>query len=160
MVTGLRRILVTHTSHPLTSQPTNSMALPRELRLVLTTPETTLLDETVQALQLPLYDGQMGIFPGRAPLIGRLGYGELKVTAAAGVDRSYFIDGGFVQVKGPVVSILTNRAIPAGRINAHEAEERLAQARSVVPRNEAESLAREREQLRARRMLALSRKAR
>ena len=135
------------------------MALPRELRLVLTTPETTLLDEPVQALQLPLYDGQMGIFPGRAPLIGRLGYGELKVTATGG-ERSYFLDGGFVQVKGPVVSILTNRAIPAGRIDPREAEERLAQARSAVPRSDIEHIAREREQLRARRMLSLARKAR
>ena len=54
------------------------MALNQQLRIVLVTPESTLLDEPVEALRFPLYDGQIGILPGRAPLVGRLGYGELQ----------------------------------------------------------------------------------
>ena len=135
------------------------MPLPHELRLVLTTPETTLLDEPVQSLRLPLYDGQMGVLPGRAPLVGRLGQGELKITGPGG-DRSYFVDGGFVQVKGAVVSVLTNRAVPAERIDPREAEERLSQARARLARTDAERAAKERDQERARRMLALARRAR
>ena len=85
--------------------------MPDALRLVIVTPERTLLDEPVSALRFPLYDGDIGILPGRLPLIGRLGAGELKLTSASG-ERSYFIDGGFAQVEGSVVSILTQRAIP------------------------------------------------
>jgi F0F1-type ATP synthase epsilon subunit len=39
------------------------------LQLVLVTPEKTLLNEPVAALRFPLYDGQIGILPGRLPLI-------------------------------------------------------------------------------------------
>src|SRR5437660_8664070 len=108
------------------------MALNQKLRIVLVTPETTLLDEPVEALRFPLYDGQIGILPGRAPLVGRLGYGELRITTAAG-DRNFFIDGGFVQVKDNVVSLLTDRAMPASAINAQQAAEQLRAASSRVP---------------------------
>src|SRR5437667_6660047 len=103
----------------------------KPLRLVLVTPETTLLDEPVESLRFPLFDGQIGILPGRAPLVGRLGYGELKATTAAG-EKSFFIDGGFVQVKGSVVSILTARAIPPKEIRRADAEEALKKA-SALP---------------------------
>ena len=50
----------------------------KQLQVVVVTPEKTLLDETVDFVALPLYDGELGVLPGRAPLIGRLGYGELR----------------------------------------------------------------------------------
>src|SRR5579864_3239243 len=94
------------------------------LRIVLVTPETTLLDEPVVALRFPLFDGQIGILPGRAPLVGRLGYGELRITTSAG-QQSYFIDGGFVQVKQGVVSLLTNRAQITSSLDVKGAENEL-----------------------------------
>ena len=129
----------------------------KELRLVVVTPETTVLDEPVQALRFPLYDGQFGVLPGRAPLVGRLGYGELKVTTAEG-DRSYFIDGGFVQVKGSVVSILTGRSIPADQIDAEEAQQQLQRILERRTTNESELSAKQRDLERARRLLALANK--
>lgn len=135
------------------------MSLAKQLRLVIVTPETTLLDEPVESLRFPLYDGQIGILPGRSPLVGRLGYGELHATTSSG-EHSYFIDGGFVQVKGSVVSILTGRSVPSNKIDASDAEAQLADANSRVPTNEIEFEAKERDQERARRMLMLSRKPR
>src|SRR5215472_9372841 len=100
------------------------MPLPSSLRLVLVTPETTLLDEPVESLRFPLFDGQIGILPGRAPLVGRLGYGELRIRTASG-EQSYFIDGGFVQVKGEVVSLLTNRSQLTSTLDIRSAEDEL-----------------------------------
>ena len=128
-----------------------------DLQLVLVTPETTLLDEPVTALRFPLYDGQIGVFPSRAPMVGRLGYGELKVTSAAG-ERSYFIDGGFAQVKGSTVSLLTNRAMPVADLQESEAQALLEEASKASPRTDAEFAGRDRDMVRARRMLALSRR--
>ena len=71
-----------------------------ELQLVVVTPETTLVDEPVAGLRFPLFDGSAGVLPGRAPLVGRLGAGELNLTAKGGGHRSYFVDGGFVQITG------------------------------------------------------------
>ncbi|HLJ10253.1 MAG TPA: F0F1 ATP synthase subunit epsilon [Planctomycetaceae bacterium] len=129
--------------------------IPTQLRIVLVTPETTLIDEPVEALRFPLLDGQIGILPGRAPLVGRLGYGELRITTGAG-KRSYFVDGGFVQVKGEVVSLLTNRAQPASTLDVKQAEDDLQVAQQRNPRTEVEFAAKATELQRARRKLAMA----
>jgi F-type H+-transporting ATPase subunit epsilon len=128
------------------------------LRIVLVTPETTLLDQPVDALRFPLYDGQIGILPGRAPLVGRLGSGELRVTTAKGV-ASYFIDGGFVQVKENVVSLLTDSAQLASTLNARKAEDDLQAVQQRHPKNDAEFAAKDLDLDRVRHKLALARRA-
>jgi F-type H+-transporting ATPase subunit epsilon len=125
------------------------------LRLIVVTPERTLLDEPAASLRFPLYDGDIGILPGRLPLIGRLGAGELHITASTGVE-SYFVDGGFVQVLGPNVTLLTNRAILAKDLSTVEAEKQLAAALSRVAKTDEEIEAKFEDQQRARRMLALA----
>src|SRR5882724_2597637 len=107
----------------------------KPLRLVLVTPETTLLDEPVESLRFPLYDGQIGILPGRAPLVGRLGSGELRITTAGRVS-SYFIDGGFVQVKENVVSLLTDSAQLASTLDPRQAEDELQSVQHRHPKND------------------------
>ena len=126
-----------------------------KLRLVIVTPERTLLDEPVSALRFPLYDGDIGILPGRLPLIGRLGSGELKLTSSTG-ERSFFIDGGFAQVEGSTVSLLTHRAVPIEDLTVAEAEKQLAAAQSRIARTDDEVKAKLDDQQRARRMLSLA----
>ena len=133
--------------------------MPSQLRIVLVTPETTLLDEPVKSLNFPLFDGQCGILPGRAPMVGRLGTGELKITADAGV-TSYFIDGGFVQIKGSTVSLLTDRAIPAEELKADDAAAMLQSTQERKPTTDEEFKEKDRDLERARRMIAIARKPR
>ncbi len=128
----------------------------KQLQLVIVTPERTVFDEPASALRFPLFDGQIGILPGRAPLVGRLGYGELKVTNASGSEKSFFIDGGFVQVKGPVVSILTARAIPTAEVKRSDAEEALKKATALPGTTEQQAATKAREIERARRLLTLA----
>jgi len=89
----------------------------KKLQCVVVTPEKTLFDELVDFVALPLYDGELGLLPGRAPLIGRVGFGELR-TRTNDVVRRYFVDGGFAQVRHDVVTVLTQRAIPAEELDA------------------------------------------
>jgi F-type H+-transporting ATPase subunit epsilon len=133
--------------------------MPKPLQLVLVTPETTLLDEPVESLQFPMFDGQIGILPGRAPLVGRLGAGELRIRSGSGV-KSFFIDGGFVQVKEHVVSLLTNGALPTASLDPQRAEQELQAVQARVPHNDAEMTAKGADQSRARNKLALARKPR
>jgi F-type H+-transporting ATPase subunit epsilon len=124
-----------------------------ELQLVVVTPETTIVDEPVKELRFPLFDGQAGVLPGRAPLVGRLGAGELKLTAASG-ERSYFVDGGFVQINGETVTLLTSRCMPSSDIDVDVAQTELDEALSRSASNDAEIDARFRDQERARSMLS------
>jgi F-type H+-transporting ATPase subunit epsilon len=97
------------------------------LQCVVVTPESTVIDTPAEFVALPLYDGEAGIAPGRSPLIGRLGFGELRIRAADSTIHMY-VDGGFVQVVDNVVSVLTNRAIPADSIDPATAAEQLRTA--------------------------------
>jgi F-type H+-transporting ATPase subunit epsilon len=129
-----------------------------ELSLVLVTPERTLFDRPVASVRVPLFDGSAGFYPGRAPLVGRLGIGELKLTDTAGATESYFVDGGFVQVKGPVVSVLTNSAVMVSELSRSASAAKLAEAKAEQARSDEEYTATSRRLEKARKMLALATK--
>jgi F-type H+-transporting ATPase subunit epsilon len=121
----------------------------RILTVIVVTPETTVRESPAQFVVVPLYDGELGIAPGHSAMIGRLGYGEMRIVEGDRTDR-YYVDGGFVQVSGNVVSVLTNRAVPATQVDAQAAAEQLQAARHR-PAHTPELLAiRERVELQAR----------
>lgn len=128
-----------------------------QLRLVLVTPETTLVDAPTTSVIVPMFDGQLGVLPGRAPAIGRLGTGELRFEGEGGTQR-YFIDGGFLQVKGSVVTVLTHEAKLTSGLNADAAQQALEQANQLVATTDDAAAGKRHAQERARRMLALSRR--
>jgi F-type H+-transporting ATPase subunit epsilon len=109
----------------------------KTLRCVVVSPERAVLDETATFVALPLYDGELGVLPGRLPLIGRLGFGELRVVQGSAV-RRYYVDGGFVQIRANVVTVLTAKAIPATDINVAAAREALAAAQHPAATPEAQ----------------------
>jgi F-type H+-transporting ATPase subunit epsilon len=100
-----------------------------KLRCIVVTPETTVRDQDADFVALPLYDGEIGIAPGRSPMIGRLGYGEMRIRDGERTSR-FYVDGGFIEVLDNVVSVLTNRAVPAEQLDAAVATEQLAAART------------------------------
>lgn len=99
-----------------------------DITLIVVTPEATALDEKTSFVALPLYDGEIGVGRNHAPLIARLGYGELRIQRD-GLPTRYYIDGGFVQIVENVVSVMTNRAIPSTELKADELQEQLEAAR-------------------------------
>jgi F-type H+-transporting ATPase subunit epsilon len=133
-------------------------ATTKALQCVVVTPERAVLDEAVDFVSLPMYDGELGVLPGRAPLIGRLGAGELR-TRRGDDTRRYFVDGGFAQVRANVVTVLTARAQRAEEIDAEAAARTLEaeQAPALAPEaREAQIKA----QHRARVQLRIARRAR
>lgn len=131
----------------------------KELKLVIVTPEKTLLDQEVASISVPMYDGQMGILPGRAPIVGRIGAGELRYRAD-GAEYSFFVDGGFLQIKGTVCSVLTNRSLTLADIDAESASSELAEAIGRKATTDEEFTSRDRDIDRARKMVALAKKPR
>jgi F-type H+-transporting ATPase subunit epsilon len=94
------------------------------LTCTVVTPEETTLDERVEFVALPLYDGEIGIGFNHTPLVGRLGYGEMRLRSGDKVSR-YYVDGGFVQVVDNQITVLTSRAVAAGQIDADSAQKQL-----------------------------------
>ncbi len=99
-----------------------------QVKCIVVTPEATVSEQTVDSVVVPLYDGEIGILPGHAPLIGRLGFGELRMVTGGNFE-SLYVDGGFVQVADNVVSLLTQDAMPLSKLDESAANELLKEAR-------------------------------
>jgi F-type H+-transporting ATPase subunit epsilon len=127
------------------------------LQCVVVTPEKTLLDEVVDFVALPLYDGELGVLPGRTPLIGRLGYGELRTSNGPTISR-YFVDGGFAQVRDDVVTVLTNRAITVSEIDATAVSSELERAQARTATSEFDQAEKTKALARARALVRLAAK--
>jgi F-type H+-transporting ATPase subunit epsilon len=104
--------------------------LQSNLKCVVVTPERALLDVRADSIVLPMYDGEMGILPGRAPLIGRLGFGEMRIRNGERL-RYLYVDGGFVQVRANEVTVLTARALDADEIKPDAARQALHSAQAA-----------------------------
>ncbi|MGB9879219.1 MAG: ATP synthase F1 subunit epsilon [Anaerolineae bacterium] len=104
-----------------------------ELRCIVVTPERKVLEDTADAVVVPLPDGELGIYPRHAPLIARLGAGELRVRQEEKV-RRFYIEGGFVEVLNDVVSVVTTRTFTARELAPdviHQQLEQVIQARAA-----------------------------
>jgi F-type H+-transporting ATPase subunit epsilon len=110
------------------------------LQCVITSPEGLIFKGSARSVVLPGADGELGVLPRHAPLIGALGYGEVRIDPADGGAATggtpapargkdgkihYFIEGGFVQVLRDEVSILATRAESSASLNRAAEEEKL-----------------------------------
>ncbi len=129
------------------------------LQCIVVTPERTLYDQPADFVALTLFDGEIGIAQGHTPMIGRLGCGEMRIRYKGRTDR-YYVEGGFVEVLGDVVSVLTRRAVLAAEIDAAVAQEQLFSAQSrAAPTPEAVAV-RDRALEQSRAQLRVARRAR
>jgi F-type H+-transporting ATPase subunit epsilon len=94
------------------------------LHCSIVTPEKAFLETDAERVVLPAHDGEIGILPGHARLLAKLGTGVCRVTTGATTHR-LLIDGGFVQVADNRVTVLTDMAAPLDQIDLEEARTRL-----------------------------------
>jgi len=97
------------------------------MKCIVVTPEATILDVEATFVALPLYDGEIGIGENHTPLVGRLGYGELRINSDKET-TSYCVEGGFVEVLNNTVSFLTNKAVPSDSLDLVESRTELESA--------------------------------
>jgi F-type H+-transporting ATPase subunit epsilon len=99
------------------------------IQCIIVTPERTVLEQAADSVVATLPDGEIGVWPRRAPLMGRLGCGEMRVASGGNV-RRYYVEGGFIEALEDVVTVLTGRAVLASEIDEAVAMEQLGAARS------------------------------
>jgi F-type H+-transporting ATPase subunit epsilon len=97
------------------------MALPTKLQLQIVSAERSLVNETVDEVEVPGADGYFGVLPGHTPLLALLGAGELWYRQ--GQERTYLhIAFGFAEVQPDRVTILAQIAEKAEDIDVSRAE--------------------------------------
>jgi F-type H+-transporting ATPase subunit epsilon len=97
---------------------------------VIVTPEEQAFAADVTQAIIPAYDGQIGILTGHAPTLAKLGVGALRVDLVGGGSRHFLVDGGIAQVKDNELTIVTDDATAAGKIDAESSRATLAEAQA------------------------------
>jgi F-type H+-transporting ATPase subunit epsilon len=121
----------------------------KTLKCVVVTPESAVLDEQADFIAVPLYDGELGVLPGRTPLIGRLGVGALRIRHGSRTTEAY-VEGGFVQIQDNVVTLLTERASLAADLRSEAVRDELTNALQKVGKTPGEQAEIKKAQVRAR----------
>jgi F-type H+-transporting ATPase subunit epsilon len=100
------------------------------LRFEVITPEETLSYDDVEMVTLPSVIGQMGVLAQHVPLMTQMAPGEI-IIHKNGLDTFIATGEGLIEVTGNRVSVLTDLALEADRIDEAKAEEarRRAEAR-------------------------------
>jgi F-type H+-transporting ATPase subunit epsilon len=58
-------------------------------------------------------EGELGVLPGHAPLLGQLAEpGQVRIKLAGGEQLTYEVTGGFLSVTGDGVTVLAESASP------------------------------------------------
>ena len=108
----------------------------RFLGFSIVTPEKILVEGKADFVALPGQDGEFGILHDRSRLLVRLEPGLVRVKSG---DREewYFVAGGFGDVIGNQVTVLTPRALQAGEVKGEDAQAARDRARKTAAPDEA-----------------------
>jgi F-type H+-transporting ATPase subunit epsilon len=103
------------------------------LHVTIVTAQSTVFEGDSEMVNAPGSEGQLGILPRHAPLLTTLGVGELRVRQN-GVDESFYVGGGFLEVNRNVVTVLADDAERASNIDEARAQEARRRAQALLER--------------------------
>lgn len=104
------------------------------IKLEIVTPEKKVFDESVDSVTVPTASGEVGILPSHSPLISSLKSGILTVNVKGGNDK-FVVSGGFVEVSGNKVSVLTDIAEKSDEIDVESARSQREAAEKALAGN-------------------------
>jgi F-type H+-transporting ATPase subunit epsilon len=105
----------------------------RTLIVEIVTPEKIVYTNEVEMVVAPTIDGEIGVLPLHAPLVGALKAGEVRVKIGD-VTEWFAVSGGYVQVHEDKVIILADDAESSSQIDV----ERARQAKTLAEQRLAE----------------------
>jgi len=101
------------------------------LKLEIVTPEATAYSEEVEMVTLTGSEGELGVYPNHVPLLTTLKPGALRVLKD-GKETFLAVGEGFVEITGDSVSVLTDVALEASKIDESSAEAAVARAQAAM----------------------------
>ena len=108
-------------------------SLPTKIQLLIVSADRSLVNETVDEVEIPGFDGYFGVLPGHTPLLAALHVGELWYRQ--GSDKHYLaIAHGFAEVQPDRVTILAQTAEKADEIDLERAQAAKKRAEERIAR--------------------------
>jgi F-type H+-transporting ATPase subunit epsilon len=115
-----------------------------DIHFELVSPARLLFSGDVASVTIPGTEGDMGIYPGHAPVLSTLRPGVVAISRGGGADERIFVRGGFAEVNAQGLTVLAEVAIPLADLNAaalaqevKNAEEDVADAKDDETRRRA-----------------------
>ena len=88
------------------------------LHFELVSPSRLLFSGDVASVTIPGTEGEMGIYPGHAPVLATLKPGVVTVHKDDGATDRIFVKGGMAEVNPAGLTLLAEVAIPVSELNA------------------------------------------
>lgn len=82
--------------------------------------------------------GDMGVYPGHAPLLTALVPGPVRVMKQNGEEEIYYVSGGFLEVQPEVVTVLADTAARAADVDEANALEAIEEAKKAIGKQTAD----------------------
>jgi F-type H+-transporting ATPase subunit epsilon len=101
------------------------------LKLEIVTPEAKIYSEDVDMVTLPGAEGELGVYPKHVPVLTTLKPGELRVLKEGRV-TTMAVGEGFIEIKSDGVSVLTDMALEAEKIDLDAAEKAVERAQAAM----------------------------
>lgn len=108
----------------------------RALTLRVITPERIAHDGEATSVRVPGVDGSIGILPRHAPMVAALDAGLLRWREGA-AEHVMFVSGGFAEVRGSTVRVVTEAGERPADIDEERAREAERRARERLAQGQA-----------------------
>lgn len=109
----------------------------------LISPERVLFSGEVRAVMLPATEGDMTVMPGHVSTMVMLNPGVIAVTDTQGHGHRAFVRGGFVEITGASVTVLTERALPPEELTRERLDEEILRLETIREATQDETARRE-----------------
>jgi F-type H+-transporting ATPase subunit epsilon len=102
------------------------------LKVEVVTPERRLVQVDAEEVIAPGADGLFGVRPGHTAYLAVLQPGMLTVKEGGGVEKRFFVAGGFCEVADDVVRVLADVAEPLESIDVAAAQKAVTEAEAKL----------------------------
>jgi len=102
-----------------------------KLQFSLVSPERELFAGSVDQVDVPGTEGDLGILPNHSPLMAAIRTGVITVMDG-GATSQYFVAGGFADVTPDGLTILAERALPLGDLDRDALSREISDAEAAL----------------------------
>lgn len=94
--------------------------------------EQQMFSGLVEKIQVTGSEGELGIFPGHAPLLTAIKPGMIRIVKQFGHEEFIYLSGGILEVQHGSVTVLADTAIRGGISTKHEPRNRSVRLKSTL----------------------------
>ena len=103
-----------------------------EFKVEIINPEKSFfLQEDINEVILPAFEGEMGILKDHIPIISFLKPGIIKIFSKSD-EKNFFVEDGIVEFRNDNLSILTSSIFDASKIDKNKIDEILKQSENAL----------------------------